>query len=417
MSEITIQKTKEDAASKSLQVTVPADRVRLAEAKAVRFYGQRARLPGFRPGKVPETVVRKRFSDAIRQTVLEEMIRESWEAARTSEDLKPVAEPHIHNLKFEADGPIEFEFHVEVRPTIVLKQTGGFSLKRRVAPVTAAAVEERLRDLRERKASWLPIEGEKPAPGQMVRVEVAPLEEGTAHTAQPYTMVLGEGRAIPELEERIMALRPGETVDTQVRFPDDFSDESKRGQIRQVRVTLHEVKRQELPALDDSFAREIGDFEGLEALRAALRADLEQEARREAETAVRQGLVEELLKANAIEAPASMVDRMVRGYAKAYEIPEEQLGSFGTEFRPVAEAQVRRDLVLDAVAEANQLYASEKDVDARIAELAATRNVTPAQLYASLEKANRLKELEHGVTEEKTFAFLLGQSTVEEIVS
>ena len=214
-----------------------------------------------------------------------------------------------------------------------------------------------------------------------------------------------------------MALRPGETVDTQVRFPDDFSDESKRGQIRQVRVTLHEVKRQELPALDDSFAREIGDFEGLEALRAALRADLEQEARREAETAVRQGLVEELLKANAIEAPASMVDRMVRGYAKAYEIPEEQLGSFGTEFRPVAEAQVRRDLVLDAVAEANQLYASEKDVDARIAELAAARNVTPAQLYASLEKANRLKELEHGVTEEKTFAFLLGQSTVEEIVS
>jgi FKBP-type peptidyl-prolyl cis-trans isomerase (trigger factor) len=108
---------------------------------------------------------------------------------------------------------------------------------------------------------------------------------------------------------------------------------------------------------------------------------------------------------------------VVRGYAKAYEIPEAQLESFAAEFRPVAEGQVRRDLALDAVAEANQLYATEADVDARVAELAAARNVTPAQLYASLEKASRLRELEHGVTEEKTFAFLLGQSTVEETAS
>ncbi|HKV73072.1 MAG TPA: trigger factor [Gemmatimonadales bacterium] len=417
MSSITIQKTKADAASQSLQVTVPADRVKAAEAKAVRFYSQRAKVPGFRPGKTPEAVLRKRFGDAIRQSVLEEVIRESWEEAQNTEGLKPVAEPHIHNLKFEEGGPIEFEFHVEVRPTIALGKTGGFKLKRKVAAVTAEAVEERLRDLRERKATWLPVEGAKPSPGHQVRVEVAPLEDGVAGPTQPYSMVLGEGRAIPELEERIMALLPGETVDTSVKFPEDFSDESKRGQTRQVRVTLHEVKRQELPELNDDLAREIGDFENLDALRAALRQDLEEDAKRNAEAEVRQALVEELVKANGVEAPPSMVERFLRGYARGYQIPDEQFETFAAEFRPLAEAQVRRDLALDAVAEANKLYATESDMDARIKEMAEARHVSEAQLYASLEKANRLRELEHSITEEKTFAHLLPQSTVEESAS
>ena len=417
MSSITIQKTKADAASQSLQVTVPADRVKAAEAKAVRFYSQRAKVPGFRPGKTPEAVLRKRFGDAIRQSVLEEVIRESWEEAQNTEGLKPVAEPHIHNLKFEEGGPIEFEFHVEVRPTIALGKTGGFKLKRKVAAVTAEAVEERLRDLRERKATWLPVEGAKPSPGHQVRVEVAPLEDGVAGPTQPYSMVLGEGRAIPELEERIMALLPGETVDTSVKFPEDFSDESKRGQTRQVRVTLHEVKRQELPELNDDLAREIGDFENLDALRAALRQDLEEDAKRNADAEVRQALVEELVKANGVEAPPSMVERFLRGYARGYQIPDEQFETFAAEFRPLAEAQVRRDLALDAVAEANKLYATESDMDARIKEMAEARHVSEAQLYASLEKANRLRELEHSITEEKTFAHLLPQSTVEESAS
>ena len=415
MSDITVQKTKEDSASKSLQITVPADRVREAEAKAVKYFTQRVRLPGFRPGKAPETVVRKRFNDAIRQTILEEVIRESWETAQTSEKLKPIGEPHIHNLKFEDGGPIEFEIHVDVRPELVLARTGGFKLKRQVAAVTDAQVEERLRDLQERKANWLPVEGQKPAPGQMVRVEVAPIENGAAGASQPYTMVLGEGRAIPEVEERIMSLLPGETIDTQVKFPDDYSDAAKRGQTREVRVTLHEVKRQELPALDDAFAREVGDFESLEALRNTIREDLQSEAAREADSEVRRALVEEIVKANSVEAPPSLVERLITGYRKAYQITDEQAPGFATEFRPVAEAQVRRDLVLDAVAEGNGLNASEADLDERISSLATARNLPPAQLYAQLEKSNRLRELERTVTEDKVFAHLLAQSTVEEV--
>jgi trigger factor len=417
MSQITVEKTAEDSASKSLKVTVPVDRVREAEAKALKYYVQRARLPGFRPGKAPAAVVRKRFGDAIRQSVLEEVIRESWETARASESLKPITDPSIRNLKFEDGSPIEFDLLVEVRPELTLERTGGFRVERRVAPVADAAVEEQLARLQEQKATWIPVEGAKPSPGQMVRVEVAPLDDAGAGTAQPYDLVLGQNQAIPDLEERIMTLLPGEQADAEVKFPEDHPDESRRGQSRRVRVTLHDVKRQDLPPLDDAFAREVGDFENLDALRAAVRQDLEREATREADAQVRQALVQQVVEANNVQAPESLVHRLMHTYAEMYRVPQEQLEQFEQQFHQVAEAQVRRDLVLDAVVEANALRATEAELDARVAELAASRGVPAGQLYGTLQKANRLPELERGITEEKAFAWLLQQSTIDEVKS
>ena len=414
MTDITVEKTAEDAASKSLKVTVPVDRVRAAETKAVTYYARRARVPGFRPGKAPDAVVRKRFGDAIRQSMLEEVIRESWETAKTAESLKPIGDPSIRNLKFEEGSPLEFELVVDVRPEVKLERTGGFTIARQSAPVTDERVEEQLQALREQKAAWLPVEGAKPAPGQMVRVEVTPLEDGVAGAPQAYNLTLGESRAVPDLEERIMALVPGETADADIRFPDDHPDAARRGQTRRVRVALHEVKRQELPELDDAFAREVGDFDGLPALRDAIRSDLEREAGREADAQVRNDLIRQIAEANAVPAPESLVHRLMHGYAEAYQIPEEQLGVFEQQFHPIAESQVRRDLILDAVVEANGLRATESDLDARIGEMAAARGVDAGQIYASLQKANRLQELERALTEEKVFAFLLQQSTVEE---
>ena len=413
MSQITVEKTAEDSASKSLRVTVPVDRVREAEAKAVKYYAKQARLPGFRPGKAPEAVVRKRFNDAIRQTVLEEVLREGWETAKSSESLKPIADPSVRNLKFEEGSPIEFDLLVEIRPEIKLDRIGGFKVERKVPPVSDSAVEERVAALQEAKAAWIPVAGEKPSPGQMVRVEVAPIEEGATGSPQPYDLVLGQNQAIPELEERIMSLLPGETSESEVHFPADHPDESRRGQSRRVRVTLHDVKRQELPPLDDAFAREMGDFESVDAFKAAVRRDLERDAERDADAQVRQALLAQLVEANGVQAPESLVHRLMHGYAEVYRIPPEQLPTFESQFHEIAERQVKRDLVLDALVEQQGLRATEAEIDARIAALAEARGVTAGELYASLQKANRLSEMERGIMEEKAFEFLLQHSTVE----
>src|SRR6266705_196022 len=287
MPEILVKKTRNEPGEASLEVTIPPDNVKAAEERATKFYQQRARLPGFRQGKVPAAVVRKKFADDIRQETLRELVQESWRVAQKQEELKPIADPHIHNLKWEDGAPVTFEFHVELKPELKLQRLGGFRLTRKVAAITAAQVDQQLNTMREQRAPWTPVAGEKPKPTDLV-----------------------EGRAIPDVEERIMNLLPGESVDATVRFPDDFAEEAKRGQTRDIRLTLREVKRQELPALDDAFAREMGDFESLDALRSAVAEDLKKEAEREADAHVRTELIEQIVQANSVVAPRPLVERV-----------------------------------------------------------------------------------------------------------
>jgi trigger factor len=414
MTDIQITKTHAEPGETSLAVSVPPESVKAAEERATRAYQQRARLPGFRQGKAPAAVVRKKFAEDIRQQALQELVQESWRAAVAQEKLKPIADPHIHNLKWEEGAPVTFELHVEVKPELKLERVGGFRLKRAVPAVTEAQVDAQLNDLREQRAPWTPALGEKPKPKDLVHVTIATREGAEIKDPQPYQLVLGEGRAIPEVEERIMTLLPGEIADATVRFPDDFAEEAKRGQTRDVRITLHEVKRQQLAELDDAFAREVGDFESLAVLRQAVTEDLRKEAERDADAKLRAELIEQIVSANNVTAPRPLVERALYVYAQAYGVPEERWPKFGEEFRPVAEAQVRRDLVLDHVMDAQQLRATEAELDQRIQELAERRGTPPAQLYASLEKAKRLRDVERSITEEKVFAYLLSQSTVEQ---
>jgi trigger factor len=414
MTDIQITKTHAEPGETSLAVSVPPESVKAAEERATRAYQQRARLPGFRQGKAPAAVVRKKFAEDIRQQALQELVQESWRAAVAQEKLKPIADPHIHNLKWEEGAPVTFELHVEVKPELKLERVGGFRLKRAVPAVTEAQVDAQLNDLREQRAPWTPALGEKPKPKDLVHVTIATREGAEIKDPQPYQLVLGEGRAIPEVEERIMTLLPGEIADATVRFPDDFAEEAKRGQTRDVRITLHEVKRQQLAELDDAFAREVGDFESLAVLRQAVTEDLRKEAERDADAKLRAELIEQIVSANNVTAPRPLVERALYVYAQAYGVPEERWPKFGEEFRPVAEAQVRRDLVLDHVMDAQQLRATEAELDQRIQELAERRGMPPAQLHASLEKAKRLRDVERSITEEKVFAYLLSQSTVEQ---
>jgi len=158
----------------------------------------------------------------------------------------------------------------------------------------------------------------------------------------------------------------------------------------------------------------MGDFESLEALRATIGADLGKEAERDADARVRTELIDQIVQANSVVAPRPLVERVLGAYAQAYEVPEERWQQFAQEFRTIAEAQVRRDLVLDYVVESQNLRATEAELDQKVQELAERRGMPAAQLYASLEKAKRLRDVARSITEEKVFSYLLSQSTVEQ---
>ena len=410
---IQITPKKSEGAERLLEVSVPVETVRDAEERAARRYASQARLPGFRPGKAPAAMVRKKFAEAIRQEALEGLVQEAYKEVLEREKLEPVTQPHIHGLKFDDDGPLTFELHMEVRPEITLARTNGFRVERTRTEATDDMVREQIDALRDQRATWSPTE-DRPMDGDQVTVELATADDaGTMAEPKEYRLELGKGQAIAGVEELIMEAQPGETIEREVRWPDDFPDEAQRGKAKLTRVTLKDVKRKAAPELDDAFAREVGDFDSLDALRAAVRTDMEKHIERESEAEVRQKLIDEILEANPFDVPAAWVNQLVAGYADAYKIPEGDRDRFAGEFREMAERQVRRDLVIDTIAKREGLAASEADVDDRVAELAQRSNIDVGQAYAQLQKAGRLPEIERGVTEEKVFKYLMEQNTVE----
>jgi len=410
---ITVEAKKSEGAERLLQVTVPANAVNEAKEKAARKIATSVTLPGFRAGKAPLGMVMKRFGDAIRSEAIELIVQDAYKEVLDREKLQPAAQPHIHDLKYEEGGDLSFDLHLEVRPDVTLAKTQGFKVTRPQRTVGDEDVQQQLEQLRDQRANWTPVE-DKPMEGDMVTVNLATAEEG-GEVPEPreYRLVLGGGQAIPGIEEVVMELKSGQSTERPVRWPDDFPDEAQRGKTKTVRVELTDVKRKSLPELDDAFARELGDFDSVDALRKAVREDMEESAKRESDAEVRQKLLDEIIGANPFDVPPSWVAQLVHGYAEAYKIPEEEHDRFAQGFRPTAERQVRRDMVIDTLAETEGLKATEGDIDDKVTEMAGKRGVNPGQLYAQLQKAQRLSELERGITEDKVFAWLFERNTVE----
>lgn len=409
---ITITPTESAGVSRRMQISVPADTVASYEEKAARKYATQARIPGFRPGKAPTAMVRKRYAAEVRQEAIELAMNDAFREAVEREGLKLAAQPHVHDLKAEPGQPLEFELHCEVRPELTLEKLEGFTVTRRDSVVTDDLVEEQIEKIREQKADWAPVE-DKPAPGDMVTVMLSTADaDGSLPEGKEYRLVLGGGQAIAGIEELIMETAPGGTTERQVRWPEDFPDESQRGTTKLVRVVLTDVKRKSLPALDDAFAREIGDFDTVQILRDAVRADMGEHSKREADAEVRGQIIDQIVEANPFDVPKAWVMQLVDGYMQMYGVPDAEKQRFSQEFIPMAERQVRRDLIIDTIAERESLTASASAVDARIEELAKARNVDPGQVYAQLQKSGRLQEIERELTEDRVFGWLLEKNPV-----
>ena len=397
-----------------MSVTVPAAVVREEEQRAAKQLASRANLRGFRKGRVPTRVIESRFGGALRREALDKLIAEAYRQALTAEKLRPISEGEIEDVKYEPEQDLTFQVTFDVQPVIEIGRLGGFVVERPEPEVKEEHVQAVLERIREQNGAWRPVEEGRPENGDLVAVKILRLEDDDAEE-RDYDFVLGQGDAIPEIEASIETLEPGSASEFTIAFPADFPDESRRGTSDRVRITLVSRKVLDLPALDDDLAKQVGDFESLEDLKAKVREDMQKEAEQRAESTVRARLLDFLLDANPFEVPASMVDRYVDSFiGDAQGVPHERVEEARRQIRPEAERAVKRILLLDRVAEMQGLAATEDDIDARIEEIAAANDTTPAKVYASMQKAGRLETLERELTERKVFEFLKEQSEIQQ---
>ena len=402
--------------SRRLVITVPADRAKSERSRVIKQLAKKARIPGFRKGKVPPERLEARYRPEIDRQTQQKIIDVAFREAIKEKELDPISEPRVANVVYSPDSEFTFEVSFDIRPEITLARLGGFRIERPEVMVLDEEVEEQLEMLRHQQALWKPVE-RAPAAGDTVEVTIAPLDDKTGEPgeAQPYRFSLGQGHAIPEVESAIMTLETGAAGDFRVTFPDDFEEESKRGDKRRLRIELKQVLEQELPPLEDEFAKSLGDFENLESLRETITEDLRKHKDREADHQADRQLLEHIIEANPFEVPDSMVDR----YAAALvgEPPEgadpDVVAGARDEARPAAVWGIKRTLILQNIAEDQGFEASKEEVDERLQALAKRTGRPLGEVRGRLAKSGELREIESAITEGKVFEYLREQSEIQ----
>lgn len=406
--------------SRRLSITVPPERIRRTRSAVAGQIARNVRLPGFRKGHIPQRVLEKQFGPGIEQETLDRVIQEAYREALDQEGLRPITQGAVENVHYHDGEELHFEVEFEVQPEIRVERVHGFTATHPSAEVGEDEVDAVLERLRGERGVWVPVEDRKPDYGDQVTVEIASRDEGAEAEARPYRFALGEGEAIPEVEEAIMTLSNGEEGDFTVHFPEDFPDPEQAGKEQHLHIRLTSIQRKELPEVNDDFAREVGDFEDLAALRARVLEDLRKGAEERAEGDVRDQLVGQILEANPFEVPDSMVERYLdyltgeteERRSKMTAEQREQISQWRLTLRPQAEQSLKRMLVVERIAEAQGLRATQDDVDARVEELATQHGRSPSEVWLQLEKSGELQSLESQITEDKVFDWLKSQNTI-----
>ena len=398
--------------SRRLTITVPAEQVRKERKQIASQYAKQVRMPGFRKGKVPASVVEKQYGASIDQETIERVVNTAYQEALQEHSFDPISQASVENVDYAADADMTFEVEFEVRPELQLDRLGGFTVTEPASEVDEEEVDRVVGRLREQNASWTEIEDGTPAEGDRVEVEITPLHtEDEEPEARQYQVVLGSGEILDEIDQAIRTLEIGDEEELDLELPGEDDDAKEQHRIR---LKLVSGEHPELPEEDDAFAAELGDFESMSDLRERIREDLKAEAGREAEQEVRRQLIKNILDANPFDPPPSLVEQYLDNLMQAPEDADpSEVANAKQQARPAAEYAVRRMLVIDRVAEMENLRATQEDVDARVAEIAAENEMEESEVRRQLAQSGRLQALASDLMERRVFDYLKSLSTIE----
>ncbi|MFP4979284.1 trigger factor [Paenibacillus sp. CN-4] len=412
-----------------LEVEVDAERVSKALDQAFNKVVKKANVPGFRKGKVPRPIFESRFGvESLYQDAIDILLPEAYSEAVEQTDIFPVDRPEVDIEQFGKGQSFKFKAKITVKPEVTLGEYKGLEIPVRKAEVTEEELSAELKRLQERHAELVVIDEQPAAEGDIAVIDFDGYVDGEAFEggkAERYSLELGSNSFIPGFEEQVVGMATGDFKDVEVTFPETYHAENLAGKAATFKVKLHEIKRKQLPELDDEFAKDVSEFETLAEYKEDLKKQLE--SRKEAELkGERENAVVDKAASNAeVEIPDAMINSEVENMVRDFDNRLRQQGmnmdmflSFSgqtredleTQMRGDAEKRVRNNLVLEVIAKQENIEVSEEEVNKELADMAEMYKRTPEEIRNILASNGSLGSLKEEISLRKTIEFLVENS-------
>jgi trigger factor len=414
---------------KKIFFEIPKDVVSREVESHYKILNRNAKLKGFRPGKVPRSILERYYRTQVETEVVSKLIEDSYEKAVEEYHLSPVSAPQVLDRTFEAGQDFKYTVTVEVKPEVSVVGYRGLAVEKPAVGVTEEEVEAGLKMVQDSHAQLKPVETDRPLQEKDFAVidfegslDGKPLE---GWKVKDHLVEVGSNTLVGGLDQRLVGLPVNRDQDLVIPLPEDYPRKELAGKEVRVRVRAKEIKEKLLPALDDELAKEAGDFQTLQELKDRLRKNLEEQKQAQAAQIAKEKLLDLLREKHPFSVPKSMIEGQVDNIMAR---TESRLARQGMKFDtakldaqklreslvPSAEKEVRGSLILEKVAEMETITVSEAELQQRLEQLAAQMNQRVEAVKSQFEKKDRLEELRAVIREEKTLDFLLSQANLIE---
>jgi trigger factor len=410
---------------REIQVEIPVEEVNRETDSLIQKYQKLARIPGFRRGHVPASVIRQRFSEDLKSDVVEALVPRHFRKEADKQGLIPVSQPQVTDLHLKDNEPLRFKATFEVMPEIKVEGYKELRAEKPEIVVTDEEVEQSLTGLREQHATYTSVEGRALADGDYAQVSLdGQPKDGDGkpvHMDEIMVEIAGKN-TMPEFTENLRGASAGDERTFDVVYAQDAAEQRLAGKTFTYTVKVQSIKQKSLPELDDQFATELGEFTSLEEVRKRIREGMEAERKHAAEHEAKDKLVAELVKRSEFEVPEALVERQIdvrleRGLRalaaqgmKAEDIKKMDLNRLRVGQREQALQEVKASLVLDKIAEEEKIEVGDEEINAEIEALATQSKQTPDAIRARLTRDGALDRIRNRIRSEKTLDFLYRQS-------
>jgi trigger factor len=420
-----VSPTETSSTRREIAVEIPVEEVNRETASLIQKYQKLARIPGFRRGHVPASVIRQRFGEDLKSDVVEALVPRYFRKEAEKQGLIPVSQPQVTDLHLKDNEPLRFKASFEVMPEIKVEGYKELRAEKPEVTVTDEEVEQSLNGLREQQATFTSVEGRPLADGDYAQVSLDGKpkdgEDKPVHMDEVMVEVAGKN-TMPEFTENLRGASPGDERVFEVVYAEDAQEQRLAGKTFTYTVKVQSIKQKSLPELDDQFATQLGEFKTLDEVRQRIRESMEAERKHNAEHEAKDKLVAELVKRSEFEVPEALVDRQIdvrleRGLRalaaqgmKAEDIKKMDLNRLRVGQRDQALQEVKASLLLDKIAEEEKIEVSDEEIDREIDALATQSKQTPDAIRARLTRDGALDRIRNRIRSEKTLDFLYRQS-------